>query len=778
MFKLSDFDTLPQLDPLMAEMIADGPGLMILAGIESRAGIEARQAGEETLPGEVFLPSGLSAMFDVLIQTILEADPNASALVVAREKSLARVPRRYKQRIKLLPVEGGQSYDRQVEFAVQGRPALLVIDRLTSELVTAALYAAQQGLKVLTSLDTALRGAGVARQLLDLGAPPEALDGLRWVVTMQRLPELCPHCKRPAAVNEGHYRRVRQRYPHLAETARGYFGLNGGKLKTAFARAEGCEHCHSTGRKGDVAVFDVFQAQEKGAGEPGLDQHPLDLALFETPSRLSLEEYVLHLAAQGRLDLQDLLWLESSQLRRTYTLLSTSERALAETGAALSRKLFELEASNRVLVQRTEVLMSLEDLGQALIASVDLAELAKRVCRRAGELCGADRVILYLQSESEAGAEQAEVLALRGWEGAQVQRVLPGGQVFGSPSETKVARFVLPPPGVTPQEREGDQAEMPILSGLRVPLVSQERLVGMMVVQSTQKGFFTPGETALLQTFANQAALAIQRAGLVDDLLAKIAELEAAQAELVMKERMERELELARQVQQSMLPRTFPRVAGFNLAARNEPARQVGGDFYDMIWLDADHFGIVMGDVSDKGMPAALYMVLTRTLLLAEARREPSPQAALEGVNRLLLELGDLDGFVSVFYGVVENSTRRMRFARAGHEKPWLLRAGQVIRLEGQGMVLGVLESDQLRLTEEEVQLAVGDRLVLYTDGLTDATNPRGQFFGAERLGPLLASCAGQDANGMCEAIFSALEHYRAELDPFDDMTLMILEVE
>lgn len=780
MLKFSDFYHLPQLDPLINEMVASKTGLIVIAGIDARP--EGGQA--EGKPGDVFLASGLTALFDILVQTMLAADSATHAVVVARQRGLERVPRQLKRRIKLLPVELGLSYERQVRNALDEQPSFLVIDRLTSESAAAAFNAAEQSVKVIAGFDTALRGAGVTRQLLDLGIQPEQMASLRWVLSAQRLPALCPTCRRELDLQPRQWSarlaHLRRRYPELAALAEVEFFENGAegdrpRPGVRFWRAAACGECHNTGRSGDVAVFDVFRAAQPENGAFDFD------TLLSQGSDLSFEEYILRLAAEGFLDLDVLLWLETDQLRRAYNLLATSEQALTETSSTLTRKLFELEASNRVLLQRTEVLMSLEDLGQALIASEDLGALAKRVCRRAGDLCGADRVILYLLREID-GAQRAEVLAAGGWEGADVVKILPAYYVFGESAEfRRVSRFVQLPPGVTMRPQPGaaqsaGASNAPTLqSGLRVPLTAQDKPVGMMIVQSTQKGFFTPGESALLQTFANQAALAIQRAGLVDELRAKITELEAAQAELVKKGVMEHELEMARQVQQSLLPVDFAEVEGFQVAARNEPARQVGGDFYDMILLDEDHFGVVMADVSDKGMPAALYMGLSRSLIMAEAHRELSPCKALQSVNRLLLELGDLNGFVSVFYGVVEVSTRRMRYARAGHEKPWLLRDGRAMQLGGEGMVLGIMES--ANLTEEEVMLQSGDRLVLFTDGLSDATDAQGGFFGGERLQNLLLELAERTGEEICEGVFEALKKHKGESEQFDDMTLLVLEV-
>ncbi|MGD2207042.1 MAG: SpoIIE family protein phosphatase, partial [Anaerolineae bacterium] len=311
-----------------------------------------------------------------------------------------------------------------------------------------------------------------------------------------------------------------------------------------------------------------------------------------------------------------------------------------------------------------------------------------------------------------------------------------------------------------------------------VPFVVQDQPVGLMIVHTSQKSGFTPGEVALLQTFANQAAVAIQRARLTEELQDKIAQLEAAQAGLVQKERMERELQLAREVQQSVLPRIFPSVPGYAFSARNEPAREVGGDFYDVILLDEDRFGLVIGDVSDKGMPAALYMALTRSLILAEARRERSPCAVLSNVHRLLRELGQPNLFVTVFYGVIDGPAKRLTYVRAGHERPFLLRDGEVQSLGGEGTFLGFPDLDDLHLSEEVVSLLTGDRLVLYTDGLTDILGPNDQTLGRDRLGDLLNSHVARPPDELCAAAFTDMVAYQASAVQYDDMTMLVVAVE
>jgi serine phosphatase RsbU (regulator of sigma subunit) len=408
-----------------------------------------------------------------------------------------------------------------------------------------------------------------------------------------------------------------------------------------------------------------------------------------------------------------------------------------------------------------------------------LNKLALRVCRHIHDLCGADRVVLYLARPED----RAEILAVHGWDSALVHRQLDVRSAFAASGAepangAEPRRFARLPPGVEQHDAHG----VPVQTGLCVPLVAQQERVGWMVVHTTRGRAFAPGEVSLLQTYANQAAIAIQRAGLVESLWLKIEQLKAAQEGLAHKERLLRELELARQVQQSVLPRTFPRVPGYTFAALNEPARQVGGDLYDVILLDQGHFGLAVADVSDKGMPAAVYMALTRSLLLAEARRDLSPRSVLGNVNRLLIELGapgpgGTSAFVSVFYGVVEAATRRLIYARAGHDRPLLLRGEGVLSLQGEGIVLGILGADQLCLSEEQIVLEPEDRLVLYTDGLTDVVAPDDRMYSLDEFRALLKTCATASAGELCRLVFEQLAEFRGVAEQSDDMTMLVMQV-
>jgi serine phosphatase RsbU (regulator of sigma subunit) len=773
MFSLRDFFHLPQLDGWVQQLTLGGPGLAVVAGLDSRASpLSAAgplSAARQQAPA-FLLPSGRSAIFSIIIDQVLTQQPGINCLVVARDSHSVRISRQFRRRMRLLTVEPPFSYAGRIEAAIEKPPGLLVLDHLDAETVGLAFNAAWQGLFLLAPLDTVFHGSEVARHLLSLGAPAQRLAALRWVFSVQRLGTLCPDCKRPVKLSQEQLSRLRE-LALLYSTREGLQDLalaftNPESLQVF--RADGCPHCHQSGRQGDVAVFDVFHNPPQTAAS---------MQELAQPSVFPMQAYVARLALLGHLSLDDFLDFEAGQFRRIGHSLLAREALLAETMAVHERKLAELEAANRVLEQRTRSLVSLQEIGQALITSEDLKDLASRICRFALDLCGADRVIVYyLHSQREA-----QTLAAGGWAPERVPirsdplEVLSTGGVSAPESSNEPLAYNRWPPGIPPRHPDVEGAEL--RAGLYVPLVAQEKRVGFILAHTTRKPAFLPKEVSLLRTLAQQAALGIQRARLVGDLRDKIDQLERAQQQLVQKERLERELELARQVQQSMLPRSFPHLPGFRFVARNEPARQVGGDFYDVVRLDEDRFGVAIADVSDKGLPAALYMALTRSLLRAEAPRQPSPQAVLSNINRLLLELGDGNSFVTIFYAVVDGNSRRMVYSRAGHDRPLLLREGVAQALGGDGTPLGILTAD-FRISEEEISLEPGDRLVLYTDGLTDVAAPDGALFSRERLVALLEAFAGQPLDGMCAALFAHLLEYQGDAEQYDDMSLMVMEVE
>jgi serine phosphatase RsbU (regulator of sigma subunit) len=256
-------------------------------------------------------------------------------------------------------------------------------------------------------------------------------------------------------------------------------------------------------------------------------------------------------------------------------------------------------------------------------------------------------------------------------------------------------------------------------------------------------------------------------------------DLKAAQVELVQKEKLEHELEIAGEVQRSLLPSRIPPVTGFSFFGRNLPARHVGGDLYDVIVIDDEHVGLLMADVSDKSVHAALIMAVTRTLFLAHARRSLSPAEVALAVHNGLLEVSSNDDmFVTVFYGVLNFRTGLMRYVRAGQDEPLLYRAdgGPPETLFAEGRFLGMWPD--LTLEELNVQLRPGDLLVAYSDGVTDAVDSGNTIYGKERLIALVDRCRAEAPKLVCSAIFSDVLDYRGDAPAFDDITVLVTRCE
>ncbi len=256
--------------------------------------------------------------------------------------------------------------------------------------------------------------------------------------------------------------------------------------------------------------------------------------------------------------------------------------------------------------------------------------------------------------------------------------------------------------------------------------------------------------------------------------------LQAAQAQIIEKEKLEHELHVAREVQASLLPRTTPRLPGWEFAARWQPAREVSGDFYDFIPLGlaspeaASGLGLVIADVSDKGMPAALFMALSRSIVRASATSARSPAECITQANRLICADAAQGMFVTLFYAQLDPATGDLTYVNAGHNPPWLFRAedDQWLELTRTGMALGMFSAHTLK--QNTVRLKAGDCLCLYTDGLTDAANPRGERFGAEQLRHILHTHRHAPVADLVAALDEALLRFREGSALFDDITVVL----
>lgn len=263
------------------------------------------------------------------------------------------------------------------------------------------------------------------------------------------------------------------------------------------------------------------------------------------------------------------------------------------------------------------------------------------------------------------------------------------------------------------------------------------------------------------------------------ELAKAYAELKAAQQQIVAKEKLEHELDIAAKLQQGLLPAVFPNVPGWSFDGRNSPARTIGGDLYDVIPVDDEHVGLLMADVSDKSIHAALFMAVTRSLFIPESRRSLSPRTVAMAVHHWLLQVSSDDNmFVTAFYGVLTPATGRLRYVRAGQDRPIWIRHGEhdYAELDGSGRFLGMLE--ELELEEKEVYLKPGDMLVMYSDGVPDAINEAGENYGLERLVKMIGEHRDASAKGVVDAIFSDVLTFRGTAQAFDDITLLVAKAD
>lgn len=242
--------------------------------------------------------------------------------------------------------------------------------------------------------------------------------------------------------------------------------------------------------------------------------------------------------------------------------------------------------------------------------------------------------------------------------------------------------------------------------------------------------------------------------------------------------KMEAELDIARKIQQSILPAQLPRTTGCDFGALMIPARAVSGDFYQFIELDENRVVVVVGDVSDKGVPAALFMALTYSLINAEARRALSPCEALANVNRYLLNMNEAGMFVTVLYGILDRVTREFWYARAGHDQPIVLDAdGQPLEIERKaGQILGILPAPAL--DEARITLSASSTLLLFTDGATEAMDADGELFGLKRVQAAFQLNRHASAQDICMRVWQVIEGFSAHQPPHDDVTLVAIKLD
>jgi serine phosphatase RsbU (regulator of sigma subunit)/anti-sigma regulatory factor (Ser/Thr protein kinase) len=378
------------------------------------------------------------------------------------------------------------------------------------------------------------------------------------------------------------------------------------------------------------------------------------------------------------------------------------------------------------------------------------------------------RRVIWRRSPAGAGGVEALVSSGESAElPAPVPAGAPAGETFEIAANDPLIAYLQGALGAL--EVAHLELDSPALAELRaagvamiVPLISNGELIGVLSVgrrRSDQD--FSADDRRLLETLAAQAAPAVRVGQLVRE----------QQAEIEARGRIEQELAVAQLIQQNFLPKELPALAGWQVAAYYGPARAVGGDFYDFIELPDGLLGLVIGDVTDKGIPAAMVMAATRSVLRASAQRLLEPGQVLARVNDSLCPDIPENMFVTCFYGVLDPSNGRLRYANAGHNLPLVSSPDGSAELRATGMPLGLMPG--MSYEERETTLAPDSCVLLYSDGLVEAHDRGREMFGTDRVRDLLAGAS--DSQGAIDALRVALDSFTSELEQEDDITLVAL---
>lgn len=415
---------------------------------------------------------------------------------------------------------------------------------------------------------------------------------------------------------------------------------------------------------------------------------------------------------------------------------------------------------------------ALLQVAQAVVSLSDLDEILSSITRIMPILVGVKRVALYRWDDERVSFTASQEYGFsENEETIMTEKEFPEG-VFPlldcARKENHLVTHAVKPNalpkswlGIRPQVQS--EAEMMGADRLlmAVPLSIKHDLFGVMLIEETENGRrFRSRRIEIINGIAQQAALAIQ-----NDLL---------QQEMVVRERLETEVQLARQIQQTFIPQSLPAHPAWQLAARWRTARQVGGDFYDVIELPNKKLGIFIADVADKGMPAALFMALTRTLIRAAVIETDSPAEALRRVNDLLLPDTQQGMFVTAVYGELDMEQGKFTYVNAGHNPPiWVKANGEIEKLTRTAIALGVME--QPNIQERTISISVGDKFFLYTDGLTEAFSSEGELFGDARLMQALASTQAHTSDEVIETVEEHLNEFIGLVPLGDDLTMLAI---
>ncbi|HKV95755.1 MAG TPA: GAF domain-containing protein [Candidatus Angelobacter sp.] len=409
------------------------------------------------------------------------------------------------------------------------------------------------------------------------------------------------------------------------------------------------------------------------------------------------------------------------------------------------------------IVRQAGTLALLNDISRDLTSILNLDQLLKRIGDLLSKVIDYQMFSILLLDESKQ--KLVHRFSVRFKESIQLKHDIPIGRgLVGAAAETK--KPVLAPD--VARDPRYIKANPETRSELCVPLIYKDQVIGVLDLEHTRRAYFTEDHLRTVSTLAAQVAIAIENARLYE----RIAREE---------QRMERDLAMAREVQHHLLPPTTPSMPGAEVAARFKPAHAIGGDLYDFLDYTLPRACIVVGDVSGKGAPAALYAALVSGILRSQARDEPGPAEMLNAINRSLNHRRLDAQYLVLTCALWDDEKRIMRVANSGLPRPIYCHQGHAHMLEVAGLPLGMFED--VSYDEVTIHAKPGDVFVFFSDGIVDASNAKDEQFGRNRVEHIIDKNAGGSAQEIVDAIFKAADEFAAGAEVFDDQTAVVLKV-
>jgi len=407
--------------------------------------------------------------------------------------------------------------------------------------------------------------------------------------------------------------------------------------------------------------------------------------------------------------------------------------------------------------RQARTLVLLNEIARELTSILNVDELLKRIAELLSRLIDYQMFSILLLDAT--GEKLQHRFSQRFLENIQLKHEIPIGRgVVGYAAQHKEAVLV---PDVNKDPRYV-KANPETRSELAVPLVYKDTVIGVLDLEHTRRGFFTDDHKRTVTTLAAQVAIAIENAQLYEQIARQ-------------EKRLERDLAMARQLQFRLLPPTLPKLSHLDIAAKFVPARAIGGDLYDFVSYSMSRTAIVIGDVSGKGAPAAIYAALVSGILRSHAPIEPGPAEMLSAVN---FSLGErrIDGqFVSLIYAVWDDRNRTLQVANSGLPRPIYCHEGKIEVIEATGLPLGLF--DDADYDELSFRAKAGDMFVFFSDGILDASNKAEELFGRERVGEIVAANPHASADEVVKLIFKAVAEHASGEEAFDDQTVVAIRV-